>query len=368
MRKRITFILTIAMVLTMMLPASACTPAPVAEQPSATSAATTSASASAVAARPAGPSRPLRVAVQMQFCSSMVGLIVESGWDKEAGIPFELVIYPDGARLNDGLEKDAWDVAVTGGAFIFALANQDVQLIGHQIDGTGNNSIFVRKDSKVLKDIGFNPTCPDIYGSPQSVRGSTILQAKGTTSQYLAVNWLESIGVKQSEIIAMNFDLTEIYDRFTEGVGDFAAVTTSAGIYAAKRNGWVEVASLKKLGIKMLESMLCTNRAYEERHDDVVAFLRLIYRANDQLLKDKRLQVSTVEKWYRSTGNATSREAIVMELENRAFIGTQEAKDIDLLNFAMKFAEYQIKSGLLPPSAIKTIRDNIPIDVLKRSL
>lgn len=49
--------------------------------------------------------RPLRVAVQSYYCSAPVELILERGWDVEAGIPFELFIYADGARINDNLKK-----------------------------------------------------------------------------------------------------------------------------------------------------------------------------------------------------------------------------------------------------------------------
>ncbi len=308
---------------------------------------------------------PLRVAVQAYFCSSMIGLIKQMEWDAQAGLPLELVVYQDGVYLNEGLHNDEWDVAVTGGAFIHALANYDALLIGHQIDGTGCNSIYVRKGSSILQDKGFNPTCPDVYGSARSVKGLNILHNDGTTSSYLLASWLESIGVARSSVNTLDSEFADIFSRFYAGEGDGAAITTSAGVYSAQEYGWVEAASFETLGISILESILCTKQAYDTRYDDITLFMRLVYGANDTLLADKQLQYDVVEKWYADTGNITSRNAVKYEVDNKSFIGTEQAKQLDMLDFAMNYAESYVKMGVLLPEDLTEIRENIVVDMLQ---
>jgi len=318
--------------------------------------------------RTATEQHPLRVAVQAQFCSSMVGLIVDKGWDQKAGIPFKLITYPDGTYLNQGLEKGEWDIAVTGGAFIYAMVNSDAMLIGHQIDGTGCNSIYVRKGSSVLQDKGFNPTCPEVYGSPKTVKGLHILQNDGTTSRYLLESWLESIGVPYNNVFTIQSDFSDTVDRFNNGEGDCAAITTSKGIYVAKEQGWVEAVNLKKLGINMSESILCTKEVYKTRYEDIDQFLKLIYSANDTLLTDKELQYDVVEKWYADTGNTTNRQAVKNEVDNKTFIGTQAAEKLNMLEFAMNYAESLVKMGVLSPEDLSKIKENTVTDMLYKVL
>ena len=84
-------------------------------------------------------SEPLRVAVQSFYCSAMVEYIQENKLDEAAGLNIEWVVFNGGAPINEAMGE--WDIAVTGGAFVYALANYDCRLVAHQVNGTGGNNI-----------------------------------------------------------------------------------------------------------------------------------------------------------------------------------------------------------------------------------
>lgn len=325
-------------------------------------------SSNKASAPPTDTRPPLRVAVQSFYCSSMAGLIRSKGWDLEAGIPFEITAYPDGVQLNHALSNGDWDVAITGAAFIYAMVNNDAFLIAHQIDGTGGNIIVCRNNSPLLQVRGFNPTCPDIYGDPSTVKGLEILCNVGTAAHYTLSNWLESIGVKESDITILNSDFDQSYYQFIEGVGDLSSLTPPNSFKNLNSQGWTKVASLDDLGAQLLESTLCSRNAYEERRDDIVKFVQLLYRANDMMNTDKKLKFETVQNWYKQYGKNLSADEINAEIASKPLIGSEQARSMDLNDFAMKYAEYFVNTGIFKPEQLPTVKEHIAGDILSEAL
>src|SRR5699024_4706419 len=124
------------------------------------------------------------------YCSFPVGLMLEEKMADEFDCPFEIEVFSSGATINEAMGE--WDVAVTGGAFVYALANYDCKLIAHQLDGTGNNDILARKDNPILDVLDDKEAMAEI------VKGSTILTNIGTTGHYALTLWLKNMGLESS--------------------------------------------------------------------------------------------------------------------------------------------------------------------------
>ena len=307
---------------------------------------------------------PLKIAVQSFYCSSMTGLIQEMGWDVEAGIPLEITAYTDGVQLNQALSSSDWDIAVTGAAFIYAMVNHDALLIAHQVDGTGGNTIVARNNSPILKVRGFNPTCPDVYGDPSTVTGYEILCNTGTAAHYTLSIWLESIGVKEDSIYLLNEDFDHSFYKFMDGAGELTSLTPPHSFKNLNRLGWTKVASLEDLGAKLLEGTLCSKEAYENRRDDVIKFVQLMYRANDMMNANKQLKFDTVQSWYKRYGKNLSTAEINSEITSKPFIGSEQARAMDLNEFAMQYAKFFVNTGTLQPEQLNIVKANITGDIL----
>ncbi len=360
MKKRV---IAVLMVLVMMLSAVGCGQAPAATSPTATANAGGNNETT-----PEPKARPLRVAVQSFYCSSPVGLIVERGWDKEAGIPFELSVFNGGAPINEALAAGLWDVAVTGGAFIFALANYDAKLVASQIDGRGGNYIFARKDSPLFSVKGHNPNNPDVYGSPETAKGITILQNTGTTSQYTAQTWLDTIGVSEEDVNIVHMDFAPMYQAFAAGQADCASLAPPHSYVDYKAQGWEMVASLENLNGNLYEATVCTKEAYASRREDIVKFVELLYRANDELIADETLKFNTVKKWYADNGKSLTDKELQSEIDTKPFIGSEQARKMDLAEFAVQYGEFYVSADKIEPDKLDKIKAGVANDVFQDAL
>ena len=314
--------------------------------------------------------RPLRVAVQSFYCSTPVGYIVDNGLDVEAGIPFEIVTFNGGAPINEAMAAGLWDVAVTGGAFIFAMAQYDAKLIGYQIDGTGGdgNAIYARNENPAVKVQGFNAEFPEIYGSTDTLKGQMVLQNTGTTSQYLAVNYLDAMGLAESDMQVVSLDFAQLYSSFATGQGDLSAMTSPHAYKAKNHEDWTMMASLETLNAPLYEAMVCTEDAYNNRKEDIIKFVELIYQANDIIGKDEQSTFDAAKKWYTENGKDLPDEDILSEVQGKPIITSDMAREMDLSYFAMKYADFFIRCDKIEPDRRAVIEAGVCQDVLDAAL
>lgn len=314
--------------------------------------------------------RPLRVAVQSFYCSSTVGYIVDNGMDVAAGIPFEILTFNGGAPINEAMAAGLWDVAVTGGAFIFAMAQYNAKLIGHQIDGTGaeGNAIYMRNTNPGAKVKGYNPDYPEVYGSPDTIKGQVLLQNTGTTSQYLAINYLDALGIDEKDMQVVSLDFPQLYSSFATGQGDLSAMTSPHSYKAQEHEDWTMAATLENLNTPLYEAIVCTEDAYNNRRDDIVKFMTLIYQANDAIAQSEDLAFEVAKKWYADSGKDLSDDDILAEVQGKPFITSEQARNMDLNVFAMKYADFFIRCDKIEPEKREVVQANICQDVLDDAL
>lgn len=314
--------------------------------------------------------RPLRVAVQSYYCSTPVGYIMDKGWDKEAGIPFEISVFNGGAPINEAMAAGLWDVAVTGGAYIYAMARYDAKLIGHQINGQGGNgnAIYMRKTNPAAEIKGYNPDLPEVVGSPETIKGQMILQNTGTTSHYLASNYLLALGIDPSEMQVVSLDFAQLYSSFATGQGDLSAMTSPNAYKAYGNDEWLVAASLESLNVPLYEAMVCTKEAYEERYDDIVKFVELIYRANDEMAASEDIAFAAAKKWYTDNGKDLPDEDVLLEVRDKPLVTSEEARNIDLYDFCMKYADFYIECELIEADRRDAIEAGVCQDILDKAL
>jgi NitT/TauT family transport system substrate-binding protein len=310
--------------------------------------------------------RTLRVAVQEFYISTPVGFIIDNGIDAKFGLEIIPVVYRSGAEQILDIEADVFDVATIGAAFLYPLVEDTGVLIGAHIRSKAGNAIYVREDSEILQVLGFNPTFPDVYGAPETIKGSTILLRENTTLQYLGMKWLESMGVRQEAVEIVDLDFREAFERFMEGEGDIIVLPAPYS-YMAEAAGLRQVADTRTLHTEMYEVILATRRAHDEMEEELLAFLKCLLYANQLLEEDFSRKVDAVERWYLQHGQQISRDMLERESRDKIFI-TRENFEIERFGeFEMRYAEYMAIIGNISARALPNVERNIDKDLFRRA-
>ena len=165
------------------------------------------------------------------------------GWDKAEGLDIEMISFGSGPAQMEALPAKQWVLGGTGvGGTLIGGMRYGIYLVGGANAEDDVNAFYVRKDSPILKKKGFNPDYPDVYGTPETVKGSTILLTSQTTVHYIIGKWLEILGLKESDVKITNMEMPSIVAAFEKGIGDVASVWAPVTFQAESR-GWVKAGS-----------------------------------------------------------------------------------------------------------------------------
>lgn len=311
--------------------------------------------------------KTLKVAVQPYYNGMQMAYIKDQKLDEKNGLNIELSVYSNGSTQNEALAANLWDVAMTGGAFVFGVANYDAKVIGNHIDGTGGNEIWVRPDSPIAEVKGYNPTYPDVLGSPDTVKGAKIIMSTGTTSQLCAVKWLEAIGVNEEDVEMVNMDYASGYQAFVAGEAD-AVVLVSPYCYDAPDQGWVKAADLINLDTPNYEVIVASNDAYENKKDEITTFMSLVYEANNVLENDFEKKVEYTMKWYGDNANEVTEESARAECELKPLITSEKAEALEMGVYEKEYAEFMVMIDKLESSKIDVVESNVKSEISEAAL
>ncbi|MBQ8390298.1 MAG: hypothetical protein IJX52_04905, partial [Oscillibacter sp.] len=275
------------------------------------------------------------------------------------GLDIEWLVFNGGAPINEAMGE--WDIAVTGGAFVYALANYDCRLVGHQVNGTDGNYVVARKGDPLTE-----AKTPEEMA--ECVRGKTLLTCIGTTGHYTLNLWLESIGVSPDECEIMNLEIANVYSSWVAGEGDYAVLTEPYCYYDMDEMNTEIIATLESIGGELFESTVCTADAYENRYDDVVKFMEILYQACDALAADEDLAVETVVNWYTNCGKTLTEDEARTSIQGKPFITSAEAKEITLGEFATSYASWFESRELIDSTGLENVKANIASDVFADAL
>lgn len=215
----------------------------------------------------------------------------KKGYDKEEGLDIEMIMFSSGPAQMEALPAKQWVLGGTGvGGVLIGGMRYDISLVAPVIDESEVNAFYVRADSPILKTKGFNPAYPDVYGSPETVKGKTILLTSQTTVHYIIGKWLEALGLKESDVKLTNMEQPSIVAAYEKGIGDVASVWAPF-TFTCENRGWVKVGSTGTTKANTA-TVLVGDRKWCEQNPELVAkFLRVYFRVS----KEMRAQGTSAE-------------------------------------------------------------------------
>ncbi len=321
-----------------------------------------------------GTAEPLkmRVAVMPYAISMPVFYAIESGLAAEHNMELEMVMFTNGATMNEAMASDQFDVALIGGAGIYGIATYDGVYISDQVyyptvdDGelTAGDGIYCVATDPAAQVKGYNKEFPNVYGDPETVRGKTILYTSGTTAHQLVIMWLNDLGVAMEEVEMLNMDFAQSYQALKAGQADFVCLT-SPYTSEAQQAGYTMVADGKSLHKSSVESMMAPRSYYEANKESLAHFINLIYDANSRLeAGGAELKAEWMEKWYDYNGSTYTHEDVLAEFATGYYATWDNHGEVEYGKYAKDLADFYLLNELLTEEAVENVSKNIVTDVM----
>lgn len=207
----------------------------------------------------------------------------EKGWDKEAGLDIVMLRFDSGKSLIENVRAYDWAIAGCGAVpAMQATMSDQVEVIAIANDESSANMILTRPESPILAEKGFNPDFPNVFGTPESVKGKLILCPKKTSARYLLDKWLAALGLEEKDVKIEELEPTPALGAFKSGYGDILAVW-SPFTREAEALGFKAAARSQDCGATQ-PVLLVADRAFTEKNPDAVrAFLKVYLRVVDEI-------------------------------------------------------------------------------------
>ena len=205
----------------------------------------------------------------------------EKGWDKEEGLDVNMLLFSSGPAQMEALPSKQWQLGATSTAgYLVGAIRHNVYEVSTNISEGTIEGVYVRPNHPALKVKGWNKDFPEVYGSPETVKGMTILYTSQTGVHYMVGKWLQVLGLKETDVKLVNMEQPSAIPAFEKGVGDAVALWAPF-TYSAESRGWPLMANPKTLDA-LTTSMYVGDREWCDKNPELVAkFLRVHYRVVD---------------------------------------------------------------------------------------
>ncbi len=266
-----------------------------------------------------GSGQPLRVGLMPSAVGAPVQYAMENGYFAEEGLNVSMVIFPTGAAINEAMAAGELDVACSGAATVFALANGETTLLG-DVEMSGGMGIWVMPDSDILSVKGQIEKYPEMYGSAETLKGKRFICNLGTASQFNVLRYLAQFGLTDEDVELINMDWASGVQAFAAGEGD-AIATFSPYSAQAEAAGGVKCCSFEDATETALYDMVFASKnVVAERRADVVAFLKGFYKATEELAADNAMRAEWSKKWFASEGREYDDATMQQEIIDRPYV------------------------------------------------
>ena len=285
----------------------------------------------------------LRVAIQPYLCSLPVVYMMENGLDEANGFKIEPLVFTVGTLMIESLVADEWDVATMGASGASTIANNGAIMIGDIELCSGGTGVFVNADSPVAQTKGYNPNYPDVYGTPETVKGLTVACPTGGLNHLAVLKWLEVLGLEPGDIEIVNMDNASGYQALKARQADVTSCSPPL-CYNMIDEGFTKVAGMVEVGDEMYDWLVANGDSYKDpkTYETMVKFVKVFYETCDILAGDLEATAQMELKFQTDNGMDSKIENVRKEVEARKFLTTDRLKENEIGATMKKLAEFYV--------------------------
>ena len=245
-----------------------------------------------------------------------------------------------------------------GAAAVTGVANYDMTIIGEVLESQDGLGVFVKPESKIATVKGYNPSFPNVYGDPDTVKGAKILLPIGTAQHFTTLKWLEKIGVKAEDVNIVNMETAQAYQALKADQADAVALNIPT-FFDAKNDGMVQVGNLADMGTKYVDMVTGNKKSLETKSEIIQKYIDLLAVAGAALNADQDMATKLMMDYLKEAGAETSEESVRGDLGRVKFIEASDWKNRELGSFAKELGEFYIGLGQLDASLMDKFNTNI---------
>ena len=296
-------------------------------------------------------------------------VIREKELGKKYGFEMEVVNFSSGGPMAEALGAGEWDIGAIGAGGMIAIPNYNAYLV-YDVENVMDGAwIMARPDSAIVQVGNTLADYPEVIGSAESVKGATILGTIGNISHYMAIDYVQKMGLTMGDVNFLNMETSNVYTAFVSGSGDLACMGSPSAALKLLDEGYVLVGGLKQQGVPQQDSILVSEDFYQNHRQAAVAFMAAWMEASALLNADQTYEKTCMSTFYREQGRTDFTEAdIAREAEWNTYTDPENYAEKPLGAWMQSLISCYVDAGVQDAAVLEALERNTVTDILQDAL
>ena len=308
----------------------------------------------------------IRVGTMPYYASVPVQVIMDEGLDKKYGFEMTVLNFASGGPMAEALGAGEWDAGPIGAGGMTAIPNYNAYLIYDVESAMDGAWIMARADSDIVAAGNTISDFPDVIGDSNSVRGKKILGTIGNISHYMAIDYVEKMGLTMDDVEFLNMETSNVYTAFVSGEGDIACMGSPTAAMKLMDEGYVRIGGLLQQGQPQQDCMLLSEDYYKNNRDKAVAFMAAWLEASEMLNADIDYEVEMCSKFYSAQGRSDfTEEDVRRECEWCAYTDASNYMDKEIGAWMRGLISCYVDAGVMDAGVLEALEKNIATDIIE---
>lgn len=290
-----------------------------------------------------------------EFCYPVI-YAIEKGYFEDEGLAVDYIIFENGAAMNEGLSAGQLDIGVNGLATVYTVTSGVCKLIGES-DTVATGAIYARPDS----DIVSAKEKDGMLGSTETLTGKTVLGNASTLTQQQAYAYMDQFGLKAgTDYEFLSMDYSTANQAFIAGEGDIISVDGLNYITELEEAGMVKICDYKTAtGSAYCSGLVARTDVCNDpgRAGDITLFLKVFYKAAEELMNDKESFYEGYLDWVVENGRNYTLESAKKEIEARPLFTAEDMASPDYVmgTSTINASEFFCEIGVIEEANLKNL-------------
>lgn len=292
----------------------------------------------------------------------------DQGYFEELGLNIEFYQFANGAGINEALAAGEVDVGVSGLAMIFSLASGTCQMIAES-NTSGGMGIYVNPDSDIL-NTSQEINGSTVYGSPETVKGITVIGQTGTSSQYNLAGWLKCLGLTEADVEFANVALGSDVTAFVAGEGEAIAASRPYS-FQLEADGYVLAGGFDETtDTTLVDCIVARNEVVEARREELVLFLKGYFKALEEIAADEDLRFDESMKYFADQGREYSENDMRNEMKVNKYVTKEYMSSEDYVygDAMVSIGDFYCECGQIEEDNLPNIPASFNAELLEEAL
>ena len=226
--------------------------------------------------------------------SVTVWYALQQGYFEDYGVDLQITFFNSGTSINDAARAGEIDLYSLGSMMSTTGATTfGSQLLCYLAPDNAAYRVYARNDSEIITSgQGHIEKYPNIYGSADAWKNSTVLWTKGQSGHYTINAILEMLGLTSDDVTSIDMEQNQIPAAFAAGEGDvMVAGIPNWNEFEADPEHYTMVASLDELypDYDNIATIMACPDALENKQEALKGFAKGVMRAQNEFANDDDL-------------------------------------------------------------------------------